>query len=278
MQTATTAATVFLLFGWLTNQAAGQVPEATRPSRDVVPLPSVQQPAPPPMWPPAQLPHPSTYDKRWHHPLPAEYLSDSRARYKKPAGNERLDVPFLSLPEVLPVPVSEDKFALGFLDYAQRPDAVARYSFDKPAQFPMPGFASGGEPAPTAGAIIYEGMRLIVREGGEFDVIMTVGIPDRPVTLRLQLKFCVTARGSDDLPREFTITLPPIELNPVLRTVDLDLGPPPLRDAARLTFHVNHEGFSPVLQDFQDDFGGNVTVTRDGVARFGTTPPRLFAR
>jgi hypothetical protein len=206
------------------------------------------------------------------------------------------DAPFQQLPEVTTVPGASDRDAIGFIDNEDLPKPLGHYTFDKAAHFPMPGFDLEGCPADRAGVVIYEGMRVSLRKGGEFDVKMNVTIPDRPVTLRIQLKvFVKNAQPGNEgawiqNDRLYTLTLPAIELNPIRRTADLDLGPPPLRDVGRLTFHVSHEGYSALLEDVEDEFRQTfkskkdvrlvqaVEIYRDGTARFGTTPPRLFAR
>lgn len=243
-----------------------------------------------------------------YYPPPAQSASslDPRAASRRVASDfsPGYDAPFDRLPEVTSVPISGDTLSLGALDNDDRPRALGRYTFDRPAHFPMPGFDALGCPSDRPGLLIYEGMRVAVREKGQYDVNLTVSIPDRPVTLRLQLKLVFDREqpgtyGKEPVyppPRVFTLTLPPIELNPVQRAADLDLGQPPLRDTSRLTFYVNHQGYSSLLEDFEDEArqvhaGGvkpwrkdeqaiprKVELYRDGSARFGTTPPKLFDR
>ena len=246
-----------------------------------------------------QQPKPTYYPQQGIEQSYAHDLKVGAAR--KVAGSRSLewDVPFLRLPEITSVPVAGDRFAVGLLDNEDRPTPLARFTFDRPANFPIPGFDLEGCPADQPGIVIYEGMRVTFREKGEYDVLMTVTIPDRPVTLRMQIELELSATapglGGHDRgapPIKYTLTLPPIELNPVQRTIDLDLGPPPLRNTSRLSFHINHEGYSSLIDDLTEEICSgrgkvehthevltkSLNVHRRGTARFGTTPPRLFDR
>ena len=146
----------------------------------------------------------------------------------------------------------------GFLD-----DRVARlYSapfnarFAQPAHFPIPRFGPYGECATTDGVVIYEGMRFAATRDGQYDVSFTTSVPGMPVMLRLQLVFAGTEGCA------YTLTLPPIAINPPLKFNGNNPGNP---------FQVHHAGYSHMVAEHFGDLA-YTTVARQGTARFGSWP------
>jgi hypothetical protein len=94
---------------------------------------------------------------------------------------------FWRLPSTLGLSTAED------LDYSAHPasfganptdEFVGDYRFDGPARFPLRNFGLNGHAGEDVGAIIYEGMRLAVKEGGRYQVRFVLGTPAMPVTMR----------------------------------------------------------------------------------------------
>ncbi|MDY3560347.1 hypothetical protein R5W23_001580 [Gemmata sp. JC673] len=144
--------------------------------------------------------------------------------------------------------------------------------------------------------MIYEGMRLEIDPiTGKYDLTFTASVPAMPVTFRLQLVFVeakyktienpvrepnhpATVQVLDPEARKYTITLPPIRMQPPR---DAEPGDPTPR-----TFHIAHRGYSSLFLDPKrgtSDDRTNVaschpqgpidctwTVSRTGTARFGT--------
>jgi hypothetical protein len=131
------------------------------------------------------------------------------------------------------------------------------YRFHVPAHFPLPQFGILGEPIPEDGAVIYEGMRVLIAADGHYEVRFTTSVPDMPVTLRLQLLVADT-----NGPLAFTLTLPPISI----------LAPDSFRgNYDGSAFQVRLAGYSRLLAE---QFGNlpRFAISRQGTARFGSWP------
>jgi hypothetical protein len=131
--------------------------------------------------------------------------------------------------------------------------ATAR--LDGPAFIPLPLFRANGEAFHDDGVVIYEGMRVVILEEGCYEVRFTVGIPRMPVTMRLQ----VMLHGDGT---SVGLTLPPISLVPARGFLGNYTG---------CVYEVRQRGYSELLAK---EYGKmkNATVTRQGVARFGSWP------
>ena len=147
------------------------------------------------------------------------------------------------------------------------------FVFRKPAFFSQLGFTQDGCPIDWNPAIIYEGMRIIFRHDGTYQVHFTVTAPNAPVRLRLQLwgQLRVSNNGWSDSGDTFSITLPPINLAPTTEE---------LRGTHTRTYQVAHEGYSESIRDLWkmgSSYGGfrshfRIDFTRAGTARFGSYP------
>lgn len=149
--------------------------------------------------------------------------------------------------------------------------------FSSPAFIAYPRFDEDGKPVPGDGLIIYEGMRLTVDPlTGIYDLTFTATVPQMPVNLRLQLRFTPPMNANPETHCDYTLTLPPIRLEPIR---DAKPG-----DPTAWTFHVAHRGYSTLfvkpnergidtkaLADKPVSFiGSNWGLKRIGTARFGT--------
>lgn len=164
--------------------------------------------------------------------------------------------------------------------------------FHDPAHIAYPRFDIEGRPVPGDGLLIYEGMRLAVDPvTGKYDLTFTATVPAMPVTLRLQLVLVenkltgaqdpVTKawiKVPDPTARRYTLTLPPIRMQPPRDAVAGDPTPN--------TFHIAHRGYSSLFLDPkrgtddgrlyaadcppQGPIDCTWLVSRVGTARFGT--------
>ena len=155
-------------------------------------------------------------------------------------------------------------------------------TFAAAAHFPFPRFNQTGEPAPTDGLVVYEGMKLTVDPvGGRYDLTFTATAPNVPVTVRLQLTF-TPPPGRGDL-QPIRLTLPPIVIEPSPEAAKSG-------SSGGTTVAVSHRGTSaafshakmselifPNPQPFAAGLAGVVdatwTLTRAGTARFGLSAP-----
>jgi hypothetical protein len=188
--------------------------------------------------------------------------------------------PFSYQPRVnvipLPPPRSANPFGQSSSSSSdQRPDVdeiiddpsgrVWTYHFDLPARFPRSQFGFGkaccafeGE-----GALIHEGMRVLARQDGQYEVRFNITTPATPILLRMQL---VLHEEGNALPPR-TLTLPPIPLKP--------WGMDPYPDATQPKFEpvsylVRVRGYSQVVKEIQQGNGHFLLVKRIGSARFGS--------
>jgi hypothetical protein len=129
-------------------------------------------------------------------------------------------------------------------------------AWDGPAHFPLPRFGVNGERVDREGVVIYEGMRFLALPDGRYEVSFIASTPAMPVTLRLQLHVM------DDKRRTFSLTLPPITIEPKKDFTGNYLGS---------TYRVRHEGYS---RSVANAFGSleKSTIIRRGTARFGSWP------
>lgn len=185
--------------------------------------------------------------------------------------------PFTHLPDVQPIPearASGERTANGAKPDPLPPDAIERrandqnplicYRFHVPAHFPHPKFSDVGEPRPTEGVIIYEGMQFLATADGHYEVRFNASTPPVPVTLRLQLTLI------DKEGRWFTLTLPAIAIHPKeTATGDLFMMTGYRGNAMQENWQVRHVGFSHLLPA---NLGNLAEIRRYGTARFGALP------
>ncbi len=146
---------------------------------------------------------------------------------------------------------------------------VWTYHFDHPARFPKAEFGTACCAFEGEGAIIHEGMRVLAREDGQYEVRFNITTPPTPVLLRLQLILFPPdppdKNGGQPIPR--TLTLPPISLRP--------WGSEPYLDDSRagndpVSYLVRLRGYSQIIKEVQTDNGSFLLVKRIGTARFGS--------
>jgi hypothetical protein len=145
------------------------------------------------------------------------------------------------------------------------------YRFDLPARFALARFGSDRcqGSCEDEGAIIHEGMRILTREDGQYEVRFNVTAPATQITLRLQL--LLYDETSAPFPK--TLTLPPIRLAPADggdwesrdRPSDPYHGDPVL-----LSYLVRLKGHSHVVRERNGSF---LLARRIGTARFGSGAP-----
>jgi hypothetical protein len=145
---------------------------------------------------------------------------------------------------------------------------VWTYHFDLPARFATAKFA----PAPNGaccswegeGSVIHEGMRLLVRQDGKYEVRFNITTPSIPVSIRMQLLLYPPAQGRTTR----TLTLPPIVLIPSGPTTfpdDPEAGVDPT------SYIVSVQGYSQVLKEAHIKPTDNlILVKRIGSARVGS--------
>jgi hypothetical protein len=129
-----------------------------------------------------------------------------------------------------------------------------KFRFDGAANVPIPQFGPNGEPECEEGALIYEGMRIVVAQDGSYEVRFNLSTPAMPTALRLQLAVL------DRVGRPIILTLPPIVAgyNDDFQT-----------NFWRQQWHVYHAGHSDALAQAFDSLH---TVARIGTGRFGSRP------
>lgn len=148
--------------------------------------------------------------------------------------------------------------------------ATCHKRFDDAASFPQVRFGEGGECIETPGAIIYEGMQLLIVEDGRYELAFNASTPRVPVTMRLTLCVDVTLKGEK---KTIKLTIPAIALTPNYRSDDEDSGLYMARsNNYQENWHVRHVGYSETLaRDLLA--GGEIThYSRTGTARFGALP------
>ncbi|HWE38412.1 MAG TPA: hypothetical protein VG406_17705 [Isosphaeraceae bacterium] len=154
------------------------------------------------------------------------------------------------------------------------------YPFDLPARFPLTKFGSRCCAFEGDGAVIHEGMRLLARVDGQYEVRFNVTTPAMPVMLKLQLILFerLDSPGLDSRPYvPKTLTLPPIWLRP------WDSDPfPDARDPGEgiqpPSYLVSVRGYSQVIKEIhapdskyaRDGKRNFLVVKRIGTARFGS--------
>jgi len=160
--------------------------------------------------------------------------------------------------------------------------------FAAPAIIDLVKYDLAGERMCADGAVIYEGMEVELNSNGRYSVRFSTTLPDRPLTMFLQLQILVDppqisdpkAASDTRLPRmigaepsQFTLTLPPIVIRRNDESSAIALGLT-LSEESRLQSHqVTHEGFSWLVAQ---NYAKVVNVTRSGSARWERTPAKLF--
>ena len=141
------------------------------------------------------------------------------------------------------------------------PDALptTSWTFDRPARFTLMEFGIHGHDYESDGAVIYEGMRLVVAPDGQYQVRFIASTPAMPVTFQLR----VMTRSKYG-PSPIQLTLPPIVVPPYTN---------PNGDYEAAEWLVVHSGHSSALARAYPSILWDRT-TRDGTARFGSLPPR----
>jgi hypothetical protein len=150
---------------------------------------------------------------------------------------------------------------------------VWTYHFDHPARFPMPQFGANCPGIEGEGAVIHEGMRLLAKTNGQYEVRFNITAPQMPVNLRLQL---ILYDKQSRVPR--TLTLPPILLktsdsfddslmqgyDPISYIVSVRGYSQVIKETQRFPASTNGEAESEMKSDFF------LLVKRIGAARFGS--------
>ena len=148
--------------------------------------------------------------------------------------------------------------------------------FDHPARFPKTSYGQQSCAFESEGAVIHEGMRLLARQDGQYEVRFNITTPSIPVTLRLQLILFNEPLSSPDgqaipvqpIPR--TLTLPPVALKPS----GADAFPDnPEGGTNPTSYFVSVRGYSQVILEAQQDELGQrhlLLVKRNGTARIGS--------
>ena len=156
-----------------------------------------------------------------------------------------------------------------------KPDShVWTYHFDHPARFPMIKYGSRCCAFEGEGAIIHEGMRLLARQDGQYEVRFNITTPSIPVLLRLQLILFEKGRPDpmDGRPIPRTLTLPPIVIR--RQTNDPEAFPNDLEGGIYPTSYlVSVQGYSQVIKEAQEEKkwpGYLLLVKRNGTARIGS--------
>jgi hypothetical protein len=149
---------------------------------------------------------------------------------------------------------------------------VWTYHFDHPARFPHTKFGVKCCAFEGEGVVIHEGMRLLARQDGQYQVRFNITAPSIPVVLRLQLVLFENGRPDPSVgkPIPRTLTLPPIVLEstgPGTFPADLEAGIHPT------SYLVSVRGYSQVIKEAEgsDAPRGNLLlVKRIGTARIGS--------
>jgi hypothetical protein len=160
-----------------------------------------------------------------------------------------------------------------------RTGRVWTYHFDHPARFPSqnfgPSYATSSDGTTCCafegqGAVIHEGMRLLARTDGKYEVRFNITAPATVVTMRLQL---ILHDLGNHVPR--TLTLPPIVLKPSQNDFfDDDLA----QKFDPVSYIVSVQGYSQVVLETQSPIATTtdpradhfLLVKRAGSARFGS--------
>ena len=125
------------------------------------------------------------------------------------------------------------------------------------------------------GVVIYEDMKLVVGENGQYELSFVAESPRLPVTLRLQFRIWMKPKNNDPDREQGTLTIPPIVFEP-----SDEAG----RQDSSETFLVRRTGYSHALKclSVKDACGCTSScrcseqtqcrLQRTGVARFGGVP------
>jgi len=146
---------------------------------------------------------------------------------------------------------------------------VWTYHFDHPARFPVTKFGSNCCGFEGEGAIIHEGMRLLVRQDGQYEVRFNITGPPTPLTLRLQLILFAEGKPNSSVGRPIprTLTLPPVVVQPSGENAfpnNVDGGVDPI------SYIVSVRGYSQILKESHHEPTDHLLlVKRNGTARFG---------
>jgi len=139
---------------------------------------------------------------------------------------------------------------------------ILDYRFDHPARFPLPAWGLNGEYLERPGVLIYEGMRLVIRPDGRYQVRFTIGTPAMPVTLQIQFDLADQCTG-----QAYTLTLPPITIPPESKPAAAT-GEQAPKAACENLQTIHHEGYLPILDGYPQSESVHV-MRRTGTARFG---------
>jgi hypothetical protein len=153
---------------------------------------------------------------------------------------------------------------------------VWTYHFDHPARFPRTEFGAACCAFEGEGAVIHEGMRLLARQDGQYEVRFNITTPSMPVMLRLQLILFEQGRpyATEGRPIPRTLTLAPIPLRPWDADPYPDMSQagvdPSKAGVAPVSYLVRVRGYSQVIKEAQRGDGRLLLVRRIGTARFGS--------
>jgi hypothetical protein len=145
------------------------------------------------------------------------------------------------------------------------------YHFDLPARFPLTKFGQECCGFEAEGAVIHEGMRLLAREDGQYEVRFNVSTPAMPVLMRLQL---VLYENGNSVPR--TLTLPFIAIKPwdlqtypdnTLEAIDPKEYLVSVRGYSQVIYEIMNIDQLPEREHRKHSF---LLVKRIGTARFGS--------
>ena len=161
---------------------------------------------------------PAVPDQGAPPPAAAPGNNHAKARSLIPTSNtglEREDA-FASLPRVQVIDIDLDELDRDVRNAEpESPEPRAEpyqndYRFDLPARFALAQYDPNcpGRSYEGQGALIHEGMRILTRKDGEYDVRFNVTVPAMPVTMRLQLLLY----ENDTSPFPKSLTLPPIRI------------------------------------------------------------------
>jgi hypothetical protein len=158
------------------------------------------------------------------------------------------------------------------------------YPFDLPARFPVTRFGSSRTCAFEGdGAVIHEGMRLLARVDGQYEVRFNVTAPAMPVMLKLQLLLYQRPDSPGlskcRVPVAKTLTLPPIWLRP-WGSDPFPNSNDPGEGTSPTTYQVSVRGYSQVIKEVHSPESAYAAtepskrnfllVKRIGTARFGS--------
>lgn len=140
--------------------------------------------------------------------------------------------------------------------------------FTAPCHFAYTRF-NGYDIAPIDSLVIYEGMKVIVADDGQYEVTFNCEATRIPVVVMLQLSVHEVLEEKETF-RHGTITLPPFTIDP-----DRNLH----RHRYSQTYHIRRAGYSHLLRSlFQtqttDSQLARLSLQRHGTARFGSVPEK----